>query len=66
MDEMTDPRWRKSSYSDNGGNCVEVADDTHCVLVHDSKDDGQGPVLRVTPAIWRRFTGQMKATAPRP
>ncbi len=21
----TEPRWTKSSYSDNGGNCVEVA-----------------------------------------
>jgi Domain of unknown function (DUF397) len=62
MEAMTDPRWRKSSYSDNGGNCAEVADDTHCVLVRDTKDHGQGPVLRVAPAAWRRFTGQMKKT----
>ena len=24
--EALDPRWRKSSYSDNGGECIEVAD----------------------------------------
>jgi Domain of unknown function (DUF397) len=63
MEAMTDSRWRKSSYSDNGGNCVEVADDACRVLVRDAKDHGQGPVLRVTPQAWLRFTGQMKATA---
>jgi hypothetical protein len=64
MEAMTDPRWRKSSYSDNGGNCVEVADDEHCVLVRDTKQNhGQGPVLVVGLATWRRFTGQIKTTA---
>ena len=60
MEAMTDPRWRKSSFSDNGGNCAEVADDMHCVLVRDSQDR-TGPVLRFTPQAWLRFTGQAKA-----
>ena len=66
MEAMTDLRWRKASYSDNGGNCVEVADDTYCVLVRDAKDHGQGPVLRASPQAWLRFTGQVKATPPCP
>jgi hypothetical protein len=52
--------WRKSTYSSsNGGNCVEVAATDH-VLVRDTKQDGAGPVLRFTPAAWRRFAGQVK------
>jgi hypothetical protein len=58
---MTDsPRWRKSSYSGGqGGNCVEVATRDGAV-VRDTKDY-RGPVLRFTPAAWKRFTDQMKA-----
>jgi len=60
MDEMIDLRWRKSSYSDNGGNCVEVADDTHYVLVRDTKDHGRGPVLSFPAGTWRRFADRIK------
>jgi Domain of unknown function (DUF397) len=53
--------WRKSSYSGgSGGNCVEVADHDHHVMVRDTKQDGTGPVLRVSPAAWRRFADQIK------
>lgn len=49
--------WRKATYSSNGGeNCIEVADATRQVLVRDTKDSGTGPVLRFSPAQWRRFT----------
>jgi hypothetical protein len=46
------PRWRKSSYSGNGGgNCVEVARNIpHVVAVRDSKDP-YGPVLTLTPGM---------------
>ena len=57
--EAVDPRWRKSSYSDNGGECVEVADDMRCVLVRDTKDR-TGPMLRFTLEAWRRFARQVK------
>lgn len=41
------PRWRKSSYSsDNGGNCIELADLATAVGVRDSKDP-EGPHLTV-------------------
>jgi hypothetical protein len=51
------PVWRKSSYSSgNGGNCVEVGGVPGAVLVRDTKDQGRGPVLRLTSADWRRLT----------
>jgi hypothetical protein len=66
---MNEIRWRKSSYSSsNGGACVEVAAADR-VLVRDAKQEGTGPVLRFTPAAWRRFAGQVKrslASGPQP
>lgn len=59
---MTSTRWRTSSYSGgNGGECVQVAatSSTGRVLVQDSKDP-DGPVIRLTPADWRRFTDHIK------
>ena len=59
------PSWRKSSYSNNGGDtCVEAGHIPGAVLVRDTKDNGTGPVLRVTPADWSRFTTRIRATAP--
>jgi hypothetical protein len=56
--------WRKSTYSNgNGGQCVEAAHLPGAILVRDTKDNGTGPVLRVTPADWRRFTSDVRATA---
>jgi hypothetical protein len=55
--ERLNPGWRKSSYSGNGGaNCVETGSLPGLVLIRDTKDQGQGPVLRVTSAEWQRFT----------
>jgi Domain of unknown function (DUF397) len=61
--EAIDTLWRKSSYSGNGGNCVEVADPGSRVLVRDTKQAGQGPVLAVSPDAWRRLVEQVKANA---
>jgi hypothetical protein len=65
---MNETRWRKSAYSSsNGGNCVEVGQAARSIAVRDSKQDGRGPVLRFTPAAWRRFAGQVKRSlAPQP
>ena len=52
--------WRKSSHSGgNGGSCVEVGQAGR-VLVRDTKQAGTGPVLRFSPAAWRRFADQLK------
>lgn len=57
---MSVSEWRKASYSGNGGqDCVEVAANGP-VLVRDTKDRGTGPMLRITSADWRRFTGGIK------
>jgi hypothetical protein len=53
--------WRKSSYSSgNGGECVEVASPAGTVAVRDTRQNDVGPVLRFTPAAWRRFADQLK------
>ncbi|MEV0279635.1 DUF397 domain-containing protein [Streptomyces sp. NPDC050610] len=52
------PHWFRSSYSSNGGNCIEIATnlaDTHrAVPIRDSKNP-HGPVVTVTPAAWSAF-----------
>jgi Domain of unknown function (DUF397) len=59
MEDKIDLRWRKSSYSGNGGgNCVEVAVGGR-VMVRDSQDRA-GTVLRFPPAAWRKFADQVK------
>jgi hypothetical protein len=60
--ETVDQRWRKSSYSGNGGgNCVEVASNmSGVVAVRDSKNP-DGPVLTVETAGWREFVADVKA-----
>lgn len=47
--------WVKSSYSsEEGGECVEVADGPQAVHVRDSKDEA-GPILTFDHATWARF-----------
>jgi hypothetical protein len=61
MEDKIDIRWRKSSYSGNGGgNCVEIAGQARRVLVRDTKQASTGPVLRFTSAAWRSFAEQVK------
>jgi hypothetical protein len=55
------PRWRTSSYTNNGGACVEVADNLPSViLVRDTKDR-QGPVLTLAPQQWRTFVAGIRS-----
>ncbi|GAB3084262.1 DUF397 domain-containing protein [Micromonospora schwarzwaldensis] len=55
MTELTTIHWRKSSYSGNEGNCVEVADNLPGVVgVRDSKDVA-GPSLTFNSAQWASF-----------
>ncbi|MCX4684297.1 DUF397 domain-containing protein [Kitasatospora purpeofusca] len=58
---MTPVSWRKSSYSDNGGECVEVAPDVPgLVPVRDSKDP-LGPALLFPSDAWRFFVSAVQA-----
>jgi Domain of unknown function (DUF397) len=52
--------WRKSSHSDNAGNCVEVAGGlTWRVAVRDSKNPG-GPALVFARGTWATFIAQVR------
>lgn len=52
--------WRTSSYTNGGGNCVEVADLPDSVLVRDTKDRTRPPVHCSAPA-WRAFVQAVRA-----
>ncbi|WP_026267828.1 DUF397 domain-containing protein [Micromonospora sp. CNB394] len=58
---MTAARWRKSTKSgNNGGSCVEVADNlASVVLVRDTKDRAGG-MLAFEPVAWQRFVDLAK------
>ncbi|MFD4814641.1 DUF397 domain-containing protein [Streptomyces sp. NPDC058220] len=53
-------RFKKSSYSNQTGECVEVAlNNPRIVAVRDSKNL-TGPVLRVAPAAWGAFQAGLR------
>lgn len=53
--------WRKSSYSNGTGECVEVADLPDGVwLVRDTKDHGRGSILRFEEGAWQAFVAGVK------
>jgi hypothetical protein len=56
MTDLTGAAWRKSTRSgDNGGACVEVADNLPGIVgLRDSKDP-TGPVLTFDPTAWTAF-----------
>lgn len=59
-DEIVTP-WAKSSYSNTGANCVEVAHTSSGhVAVRDSKDP-RGPQLRFTPDEWTAFVSGIRS-----
>ncbi|AJE84489.1 hypothetical protein SLNWT_4113 [Streptomyces albus] len=57
------PRWFKSSYSENGGACIEIAANlvaAHGVVpVRDSKNP-TGPSLLVPSSAWSSFVAAVK------
>jgi hypothetical protein len=58
---ITEPAgsWRKSSYSDNDGNCVEVAIAAPEVGVRDTKDRAAGQ-LAVTGSAWEALLASVR------
>jgi Domain of unknown function (DUF397) len=59
MIDLVGATWRKSTRSNNGGTCVEVAATRDVVGVRDSKDQA-GPVLVFGPAEWRAFLADIR------
>ncbi|MEO3809744.1 DUF397 domain-containing protein [Sphaerisporangium sp. B11E5] len=60
--DLRNAQWRKSSFSGDSGECVEVASNLPGVrLVRDSKDPA-GPVLAVSTEGWSAFVREVRAT----
>ncbi|MGK4580551.1 DUF397 domain-containing protein [Kitasatospora sp. HPMI-4] len=58
-----EPHWFKSSYSSNGGECVEVAGNlvaSNTVPVRDSKDP-EGPALTFSTEAFAAFVAGVKS-----
>jgi hypothetical protein len=62
MEQQVDPCWRKSTYSGNGGEaCIEAGTMVGHVLVRDTTQHGNGPIVSLSPQTWRRFTASIRA-----
>jgi hypothetical protein len=60
MVDLSAAAWRKSSHSQQGGNCVEIADGLPGVLpIRDSKDP-EGPSLTFTAEDFTAFVQGVK------
>ncbi|MFF2352343.1 DUF397 domain-containing protein [Kitasatospora sp. NPDC058115] len=58
---LTTAQWRKSTYSNNGGSCVEVAHNFPGLApVRDSKDP-TGPALVFPSDAWQSFVTAIQA-----
>jgi uncharacterized protein DUF397 len=62
--DLSNARWRKSSFSGANNNCVEIAGNLPgIVAIRDSKNP-DGPALAVTRARWAAFMVEVKAGEP--
>jgi hypothetical protein len=52
--------WRVATYTGGQGNCVEVGSAATLIAVRDTKDRGNGPVLRFDPYAWHAFMEHLK------
>ncbi|MFE9425071.1 DUF397 domain-containing protein [Kitasatospora sp. NPDC006697] len=61
MNSSSHTHWRKSSYSQNGGNCIEVATPSPAATIplRDSKDP-TGPTLLLPASSFSTFIASLK------
>jgi sarcosine oxidase gamma subunit len=48
-------KWRRSERSTHAGNCAEAAKFMGGVALRSSEDNGEGPVVWLSPDEWRSF-----------
>jgi hypothetical protein len=59
--DLSRAEWRKSSFSSQSGNCVEVAHNLPAlVAIRDSKSP-DGPKLLFSPETWKAFLLALRA-----
>ncbi|MET9964768.1 DUF397 domain-containing protein [Streptomyces sp. NPDC006356] len=51
---MPELHWKKSTYSPDGSNCVEIATTPTTIHIRDSKNP-TGPQLSLRPTAWADF-----------
>jgi hypothetical protein len=61
--DMTGAGWRKSTYSNAQASCVEAGNVAGRVLVRDTTQRGNGPVVSVSLSDWRRLTASLRVSA---
>ena len=54
-----EPAWRVATYTGSSGDCVEVGDTDHAILVRDTKDR-DGGTLTFTTTTWQVFTSSLR------
>lgn len=62
-EENSGNHWRKATYSNGQGACVEVGQATMNIMIRDTKQSplGKAPtVLKVPHAPWQAFTASLK------
>ena len=58
--DLSRAAWRKSTYSNNGGNCIEVTATRHGIVAVRDSANPSGPALAFTPEQWAAFTATVK------
>jgi hypothetical protein len=59
--DVSQAAWRKSTFSNMNGNCVEVGHlSPNRIGVRDTKDNGTGPILIFMGAEWDAFIAGAK------
>ncbi|WP_306189390.1 DUF397 domain-containing protein [Streptomyces sp. MK5] len=56
---MSTQRWKKSTYSGDASNCVEIATTPTTIHIRDSKTP-TAPHLTVTPSAWADFLSPVR------
>ena len=59
--DLSRAEWRKSSYSSQSGNCVEVARNLPGLVAVRDSEKPDGTKLMVSPEIWRVFIRGLRA-----